>query len=474
MEYLPENSPILIVDDDEGLLFSIRTALLSAGLPDPGLVSDSRKVADLVRINHFQLVLLDLIMPHLGGMEVLKQIKLNTPDTECIIVTAVDEVEMAVEAMRYGAYDYLVKPLNLERAAIAIGHALERYRLKQGMALFERPQSFEDLGNPDAFSEMVAKDEAMALVFRQAETCAMSDYNVMITGETGVGKGMLAKVIHNLSGRRQGPFIAVNMSAFSQTLFEDDVFGHIRGAYTGAVANKRGFFEAAQDGTLFLDEITELDTMMQGKLLRVIEEKEFYRLGSTEVTNVDLRILSASNRGIGDAIASGQFRRDLYFRLNEYHIHIPPLRRRPKDISVLANHFLRTHAAKNNKKIKGLSPDFLETLQRYSFPGNVRELENIISSALLVEQGTQLSLSSARGLFAEEVSYTPPKDEFPTLADVQMGHIAQALQLTNGNRTHAAKLLGIGLRTLQRKLKAIEDRPITTAKGHSGKPKWRT
>lgn len=461
----------MIVDDDEALLFSIRTALLSAGLPDPGLVSDSRRVADLVRNKRFQLVLLDLIMPHLGGMDVLKQVKLNTPDTECIIVTAVDEVEMAVEAMRYGAYDYLVKPLNLERAVIAIDHALERYRLKQGMALFEKPQSFEDLRNPGAFSGMVARDQSMALVFHQAEICAVSDYNVMITGETGVGKGMLAKIIHNLSARRQGPFIAVNMSAFSQTLFEDDVFGHIRGAYTGAVENKRGFFEAARDGTLFLDEITELDTAMQGKLLRVIEEKEFYRLGSTEVTNVDLRILSASNRKISEAIAAGQFRRDLYFRLNEYHIHIPPLRRRPKDISVLADYFVKIHADKNNKKIKGVSSALLDALQRYSFPGNVRELENIISSALLIEQGDEISLSSAKGLITSSSEHHRPQDEFPTLAEVQMSHIAHALQMTEGNRTRAAKLLGIGLRTLQRKLKTAKEGSQSMSKRRRGMSK---
>jgi len=457
MEYLPDNSTILIVDDDEGLLFAIRTALLSGGLPDPALVSDSRKVVDLVAAKNFQLVLLDLMMPHLGGMELLKQIKIKAPDTECIIVTAIDEVEMAVSAMRYGAYDYLVKPLNLERTTIAIDHALERFQLKQGMALFERPQSFEDLQNPDAFNAMVAKDEAMALVFRQAETCAMSDYNIMITGETGVGKGMLARIIHGLSGRHGGPFVAVNMSSFSQTLFEDDVFGHIRGAYTGAVSNKRGFFEAAQGGTLFLDEITELDTVMQGKLLRVIEEKEFYRLGSTELTNVDLRILSASNRDIEEAMALGQFRRDVYFRLNEYHIHIPPLRRRPKDISALANHFLKKHAGKNKKEIVCLSMEFLNVLQRYSFPGNVRELENIISSAVLVETGRELTLASANNLIPAVSAHSQMKEAFPTLAEVQSNHIAQALELTGGNRTHAAKLLGIGLRTLQRKLKATEN-----------------
>lgn len=453
---MPEISQILIVDDDEGLLFAIRTALLSAGLPDPVLVSDSRQVVALVRKQQFSLVLIDLIMPHLDGMEVLKQIRKESPATECIIVTAVDEVGMAVQAMRLGAYDYLVKPLNLERTTISIRHALERYQLKQGMALFERPQSFDDLKHPEAFNAMVAQDEAMALIFRQAETCAESDYNVMITGETGVGKGMLARIIHNLSSRKKGPFVAVNMPAFSHSLFEDDIFGHIRGAYTGAVSDKRGFFETAQGGTLFLDEITELDPAMQGKLLRVIEEKEFYRLGSTNIVNVDLRILSASNRDLTEAMRSGHLRRDLYFRLNEYHIHIPPLRRRPKDIVLLSKHFLKFHSDKNNKDIKEISEEMFKALHQYSFPGNVRELENIIASAVLVETSKQLRLSSAQSLFYTQSGSAKAPHSFASLAEMQQGHIAEALRITNGNRTKAARLLGIGLRTLQRKIKAYE------------------
>lgn len=453
---MPETSPVLIVDDDEGLLFAIRTGLLSAGLPDPVLVSDSRQVTSLVRKHQFSLVLIDLIMPYLDGMEVLKQIRKESPATECIIVTAVDEVGMAVEAMRMGAYDYLVKPLNLERTTISIRHALERYQLKQGMALFERPQSFDDLKHPEAFNTMVAQDEAMALVFRQAETCAESDYNVMITGETGVGKGMLARIIHKLSPRKKGPFVAVNMPAFSHSLFEDDIFGHIRGAYTGAVSDKPGFFETAQGGTLFLDEITELDPAMQGKLLRVIEEKEFYRLGSTDIVNVDLRVLSASNRDVIDAMRSGHLRRDLYFRLNEYHIHIPPLRRRPKDIVLLSNHFLKSHAAKNKKYISEISEELYKALHQYNFPGNVRELENIIASAVLVETSNQLRLSSAQSLLYAQSGSTNTPQTFASLSEMQKRYIAKALRITNGNRTKAARLLGIGLRTLQRKIKTYE------------------
>jgi DNA-binding NtrC family response regulator len=458
MENSSNNSPILIVDDDEGLLFSIRAALLSAGLPDPAMVSDSRRVLDLVRQYNYHLALLDLIMPHLDGMEVLKQIKQQSPATECIILTAMDDVSTAVQAIRSGAYDYLVKPLQVKRTTIAVRHALERYQLKQGMALFERPQSFSDLKHPEIFKEMVAEDESMALVFHQAETCAQSDYNVMITGETGVGKGMLARILHDLSLRSKGPFVAVNMPAFSQNLFENDFFGHARGAFTGAVSDKKGFFEIAQDGTLFLDEITELAYPMQGKLLQVIEEKEFYRLGSTEKVNVDLRILSASNRDVKKIVQSGDFRGDLYFRLNEYHIHIPPLRRRHKDIMPLAYHFLRKHARLNNKDIQEISPASAELLMQYDFPGNVRELEHIIASTLLVEKSGVLRLDTAQNIGMQIPDGTSPgRKAFPRLADIQKQHIEKALEFTSGNRTHAAKLLGIGLRTLQRKLKTYEN-----------------
>lgn len=455
MENLPDKSPILIVDDDEGLLLSVRAALLSSGLPDPVLVSDSRKVQELVKQHRFQLALVDLVMPHLDGLEVLKQIKLGSPATECIIVTAVDDVSSAVEAMRFGAYDYLVKPLKPKRVTIAVNHALERYRLRQGISLYEKPQSFADLKHPEAFNEIVAKDEAMALVFHQCEVCAESDLNIMITGETGVGKGMLARAIHKLSRRADGPFVAVNMSAFTQTLFEDNFFGHIRGAYTGAVADRRGFVETAQGGTLFLDEITELEPAAQAKILRVIEEKEFYRLGSTDVRSADLRILSASNRDINHSVASGCLRGDLYFRLNEYYIHIPPLRKRPKDIAALAVFFLNKHAQKNGKKISRISDEVLEKLSRYPFRGNVRELENIIASAVLSETNHELKDASVHLQSAEQVASSGIPDYFPTLSELEKQHITEALRRTGGNRTHAAKLLGIGLRTLQRKIKSM-------------------
>ncbi len=337
MESIPDSNPqILVVDDDVGLLSSIEAALVSAGMPEPALVSDSRRVMELVRKHRFHLILLDLIMPHMSGMEVLKQLKEEFPDIECLIITAVDDVSTAVQAIKLGAYDYLVKPLDKEKMIITVNRALERYILRHGLVPIERRQTFSDLKHRSAFRDMVSEDDNMARVFHLAETAAVSDYNLVITGETGTGKGMLTKIIHGLSHRSKGPFVSVNMAASSRTLFEDEFFGHAKGAFTGAHAERKGFFEAAQGGTLFLDEITELDLELQVKLLRVIEEKELYRLGTTEAQKTDVRIIAATNRDIKKEIDNQRFRDDLFYRLNMFHINIPPLRERTKDIPVLA------------------------------------------------------------------------------------------------------------------------------------------
>lgn len=457
MESIPDNNtPVLVVDDDVGLLLSIKATLVSAGIPEPALLSDSSRVLDLVSKHDFHLVLLDLIMPHVGGMDVLKQLKEEFPAVECVVVTAVDEVSSAVEAMKYGAYDYVVKPLQSEKLIIVINRALEKYSLRHGLSLFERSSSFSELKHPSSFSDMVARDEAMALVFHQAETIAPTDYNLVITGESGTGKEMLARIIHCLSGRSRGPFMAVNMAAFSKTLFEDDLFGHAKGAYTGAVGAKKGFFEAAQDGTLFLDEITELDSSLQGKLLRVIQEKELYRLGSTRIRNINVRFVAATNRDIDEEIRERRFRRDLFYRLNTYHINIPPLRKRKDDITALAYHFLRNHAEKNRKEIDSLAPDLVERLLEYPFPGNVRELESMIASAVLHEKGKVLTSSSFSGFASLSGGGRVEEKDLPCLSEVETRHIRSVLEATGGNRTRAARILGIGLRTLQRKLKGLE------------------
>jgi DNA-binding NtrC family response regulator len=453
MESIPDkHTQVLVVDDDEGLLLSIKATLVSAGLPEPALISDSRNVLDCVREHPFRLILLDLMMPHLNGLEVLEKVKAEFPNTECVIVSASDEVATAVQAMTLGASDYLVKPLNSEKLVALVHRTLEKYNLQDDLARFGRKKVFSELGNPQAFSDMVAEDESMALVFHQVEAVAGTDYSVVINGESGTGKEMLARVIHRLSNRSTQPFYAVNMASVSKTIFEDEFFGHAKGAYTDAANERIGFFEAAHGGTLFLDEITELDPSLQAKLLRVIEEREFYRLGSTEIRNVDVRIIAATNRDINEEIIEGRFRADLFYRINMYNIKIPPLRERRDDILPLASHFLNIHANANQKKIQGLSPELAERLLQASIPGNVRELENMIAAAVLLEKGKTLNLASAHNL----LPYTGPERrkhiELLTLDQLEKHHIKRVLEVTGGNRPKAAKILGVNVTTVYRKL----------------------
>ena len=453
MESIPQHhSPVLVVDDDEGLLLSIKATLVSSGLPEPALVSDSRRVMDLVREYNFQLILLDLMMPQLTGMEVLETIKAESPDVDCVIVSAIDDVASAVQAMSLGATDYLVKPLNSDKLVALVNRTLEKVSVEHELAQFGSKKVFSNLKNPAAFTNMVAEDEAMALVFHQVEAVAGTDYSVVINGESGTGKEMLARVIHKLSNRSQAPFYAVNMASFSKTIFEDEFFGHAKGAYTDAASDKIGFFEAANGGTLFLDEITELDPSLQGKLLRVIEERELYRLGSTEIRNVDVRIIAATNKDINEEILKGKFRADLYYRINMYNIKVPPLRERKKDILPIARHFLKTHAETNNKKISSLSPELEQRLMQYSFPGNVRELENIIAAAVLLEKSNRLTLAATMNVLPYEGPERRKNVELLTLEELEKRHIQKVLSITGGNRPKAAKILGVNVSTVYRKI----------------------
>jgi DNA-binding NtrC family response regulator len=461
MESIPHtHSPVLVVDDDEGLLLSIKATLVSSGLPEPALVSDSRRVIDLIREYDFQLILLDLMMPHLTGMEVLTRIKNESLDVECVIVSAIDDVASAVQAMSLGASDYLVKPLNSDKLVALVNRTLEKYSVQHELEQFGTKKVFSNLKNPEAFADIIAEDEAMALIFHQVEAVAGTDYSVVISGESGTGKEMLARVIHYLSNRSNAPFYAVNMASFSKTIFEDEFFGHAKGAYTDAASDKIGFFEAANGGTLFLDEITELDPSLQGKLLRVIEERELYRLGSTEIRNVDVRIIAATNRDINEEILKGAFRSDLYYRINMYNIKVPPLRDRQKDILPIARHFLKIHTRANDKMIGSLAPDLEHRLMQYSYPGNVRELENIIAAAVLQEKSKVLTLASTLNLLPYEGPERRKHVELLTLEELEKRHIQKVLDVTGGNRPKAAKILGVNTSTVYRKIEKynLDDR----------------
>jgi DNA-binding NtrC family response regulator len=454
MKRIPNKKPtLLVIDDDTGLLTSIHAVLVSAGFPEPALLSDGRQALDLIRQYGFHLVLLDLMMPECDGMDILRAIKSRFPQVECIVFTAVDDVETAIEAVRHGAYDYLVKGQNNEKLIITISHALERYSLRQERSLLAQQHSFADLKHPEAFASLLTQDDAMAMVFRQVEAVAPTDYSVIITGESGTGKEMLAKVIHRLSNRAEAPFLPVNMAAFSGSLFEDEFFGHTRGAYTNAVGDRKGFLEEAQGGSLFLDEITELDLPLQGKLLRVIEEKELYRLGSTRLRNVDVRFIAATNRDIPVEIEAGRFRPDLFYRLNTCSIKLPPLRQRRKDIIPLARHFLNVHAAQNGKTIHDIAPELQRRLEAYEFPGNVRELQNIIASAVLGESSDQLRPESVANPLPEPAAGEVAASRLLSLSDVERQHIRKVLAATGGDRARAAEILGINLSTVYRKIK---------------------
>lgn len=467
VESVPNHdTPILVVDDDPGLLLSIRATLQSAGLAEPALLSDGSRVMELLSRKRFHLVLLDLILPDISGIDLLGRMKRNHPDVECLIITAIDDAPTAVEAMKYGAFDYLVKPLAREKLLIAVQNALQRFDLIHKVRLLEKGPAFSDLSYPLAFGEMVAEDPIMARVFKEAETYAASDYNLVLTGETGVGKDMLAGIIHRLSPRSSGPFMPVSMAALSRSLFENDLFGHSKGAYTGAFTDKKGFFEEAHGGTIFLDEITELDHDLQAAILRVIQERELYRLGSTRAKKVDVRIIAASNRDLPEEVRRKRFRSDLYYRLNVCHIHIPPLRERKLDIIPISRHFLKLHAGRNGKNIRGITPEAMERLQSYDFPGNVRELENIIASAVINEQSNHLSPESVMPLLPDTAREPACNTAAPlSLSEVEKRHILAVLEAAEGNRTRAARMLGIGLRTLQRRLSVYQ------AEQHT--PNWR-
>lgn len=474
MQRIPEKNPtLLVIDDDTGLLTSIHAVLISAGFPEPALLSDGRQALDLIKQHGFHLVLLDLMMPEINGMEILRAIKSHFPQVECIVFTAVDDVETAIEAVRHGAYDYLVKGQNNEKLILTISHALERYNLRQERNLLAQPPRFSDLSHPEAFEALLTRDDAMAMVFRQVEAVAPTDYNVMISGESGTGKEMLAKVLHRLSNRSEAPFLPVNMAAFSGPLFEDEFFGHTKGAYTNAVAERKGFLEEAQGGSLFLDEIAELDLPLQGKLLRVIEEKELYRLGSTRLRNVDVRFIAATNRDIPVEIEAGRFRADLFYRLNTCSIKLPPLRERRGDIIPLAQHFLAVHAARNGKKIHDLTPELQRRLEVYDFPGNVRELQNIIASAVLVEATEGLQTTSVAIPLPEPAADRKDSTDLLSLADLERRHIEKVLRASQGNRAMAAEILGVNLSTVYRKIKRYGLLEVVDKHASSGKARRR-
>jgi len=442
---------ILIVDDEEISLSAVRRLLRWRGMRDVEICDNGKEAIRKIRNIDFDIVLLDLLMPNIDGLQVLEAAKPYRPHTEFVILTAVDDIPTTVKAIRLGAYDYLVKPVDNDLLFLAIERAYERRGLLIGLSASARDVHREV---PDAFSEIITGCPRMRSLLSYAQVMAGSVNPILITGESGTGKELAARGIHRAGPSPKGPFIAVNVSAIPTTMFESQFFGHTKGAFTGAESPYRGYFEQADGGTLFLDEIGELPFPLQAKLLRVLEEKTFYPLGSTKPVWVDVRVISASNRDLDKACQEGNFRLDLLYRLKSVHIHLPPLRERIGDIALLASHFLKKASERYHKNLQGVHPETLEILCRRDYPGNIRELSQIVDNAVLLADS---DLICPQHLGITSLLLSPSSRQLCTLKENDEAHVVYVLTHTQGDRKEAARILGVSLRQLQRKVAQMKD-----------------
>ncbi|MBI5525262.1 MAG: sigma-54-dependent Fis family transcriptional regulator [Deltaproteobacteria bacterium] len=446
-----EDASILIVDDEQDFLDSALRMLRISGYPDVTAVSDPAAVAGLLPARAFDVAFLDVTMPGLDGVEVLSIIKEGSPATECVMVTANDSIPTVVRAIRRGAVDYLLKPITPDQLVHALDRALEHRHLVETLALRSRGAAGRALKDPAAFSAFCTGEKCMLRVLHEAELHAASGIPVLITGETGTGKELLARAVHAASRRRGGPFVAVNMLSLSPTLFESEFFGHAKGAFTGADHDRAGYLAQARGGTLFLDEIGDLSTEIQGKLLRILQEGEFVPVGKTKPEQADVRFVAATNCQLETLVAEKRFRKDLYYRLLFAQLQIPPLRERREDIPLLSATFVEG-AHKAGVKI---SDDAEASLLAYDWPGNVRELKGVIESAAnLAEDGVihpgHLPIS---GRLKSGAPQKAAAAGLEPLAEVERRHILSVYEASGKNKTRAAQVLGIGLQTMHRKLK---------------------
>jgi two-component system, NtrC family, response regulator HydG len=451
---MAEPATLLVADDDPGLRESLERTLTREGYRVV-LASDGRAALERVQAGGVDLIVTDLRMPGLTGLELLRAAKAIMPDVDVILLTAFGTVEEAVKAMKDGAYDFLTKPFRREQLIKLVDKALERRDLiEQNKAL---KKQLEDIR---AKGQMIGASPAFRRMLTLVEQIADSSATILIQGESGAGKELVARAIHERSGRRGGPFVAVNCAALPETLLESELFGYEKGAFTGAAGRKEGRFELASSGTLFLDEVADLSLVTQPKILRVLQEGEFERLGGTRTLQVDVRIVAATNQDLAEMVREKRFREDLYYRLNVITVRVPPLRERHEDIRVLAQHYLRVYAAKNGRQLEGFSNEALERLESYKWPGNVRELENLIERTVLLARKDRIDAED----LPEEVAGVkrPPRDAIlelvgTPLADIEQRLLDETLRITGGNKTQAAKLLGIDVRTVARKLERRED-----------------
>ncbi len=442
---------ILIVDDEKNIREGLGRSLSMDGY-EIFLAENGRQGLEIVNKEEIDLVITDLKMPELSGEQLLKKITSANPNIPVIILTGHGSIETAVNAMRDGAFDFLTKPVNLDRLSLLVKRALSSRQLVLKHRALE--EEVKRLSNKQKFSSIIGKSAQMKKIMEVIEQVADTKASVLITGESGVGKELVADAIHNLSQRRDKSFIKVHCAALSESLLESELFGHEKGAFTGAISRKKGRFELADKGTIFLDEIGEINQSVQIKILRVLQEKKFERVGGEETISVDVRIISATNRDLKKEIEKGNFREDLFYRLNVVNIHVPPLRERKEDISLLTAAFLKEFAEENGKNIEGIDPKVHLALYNYNWPGNIRELRNCIESAVVMCKGNVITLadmppSITEGSGEEYIKLYPGI----TLQEAEKEVIRMTLIHEKGNKTRAAEVLGIGRKTLHRKIK---------------------
>ncbi|WP_413294375.1 sigma-54-dependent transcriptional regulator [Bdellovibrio sp. HCB185ZH] len=445
---------ILVVDDEESIREFLEIMLKKEGY-EITLAEDGQKAKDLLTKKSFDMIISDLQMPHVTGIELLKHVKESYPDTVFMLITAFGTTETAVEAMKMGAYDYLTKPFKIDEVRLNIQNALRSRNLE-----VENRTLKKELTKEYSFQSMVGNSPAMHAIFDMVKRVSQTPTNVLITGESGTGKEVVAKAIHYNGPLKDRPFVTVNCGAIPENLMESEMFGHKKGSFTGAVADKSGLFEVADTGTLFLDEVGELPLTIQVKLLRAIQERVVRRVGATEDVKVEVRIIAATNRNLEEMVAKGTFRQDLFYRLNVINIKTPSLRDRREDVPLLANHFLKKYNERLNKNIGAISAEAMEILKKYDYPGNVRELENMIERTVALEGGATIlpeslppMVNTASGRKMASSNEIEMGDDGVDL-DKVMGQIekellVKAIHSAGGVKKRAAKLLHISFRSMR-------------------------
>lgn len=450
-----QNLHIMVVDDEQSMCDFLEIILMRDGY-QVSCFTDAFAALTSLETTSYDLVISDLKMPTMSGLELLRTVKKRTPTTEIIMITAFASTTTVIEAMKNGAFDYITKPFKVDEILLTIEKALKNSQLQR-----ENLRLRQELEKRFGFDNLIGKSPLMMAIYEIIKQVAPTKTNVLICGESGTGKELVARAIHFSGPHKEKPFVAVNCAAIPEHLIESELFGHIKGAFTGADSNTEGYLGAANGGTLFLDEIAEIPPALQVKILRVIQEKRFQKVGTPKETSVDLQFIAATNRDLQDAVSSGDFREDLFYRLNVIRIDLPPLRQRQEDIPLLLKHFLQQYCHEHNREISGFSPEASQALMNYDYPGNIRELENIVERCVVLESGSGIITPATLPAVVlqksqTELTTTKLPEEGLDLEDVvarlETDLIEQALTQCNGNKTRAAELLGLTFRSLRYRL----------------------